>query len=71
MLKAIVVLANQRTRDLNDILHIAASEIQKREHIHKRVKIKALKFIPECGVYVAIYEKCSDSPGVRQGTVTL
>lgn len=55
LLRALVVYPG-KAKDLNGILHIAATEIQKREHRHQRVKIKALPFIPECACYVAVYE---------------
>jgi len=56
MLRAIVITPNQRTRELGDLLAIARSEAQKREHTHKNVNIKALGFFAQLQVYVAIYE---------------
>ena len=55
LLRALVVYPGN-AKDLNGILHIAASEIQKREHTHERVRIRALRFIAECACYVALYE---------------
>ena len=55
LLRALVVYPGN-AKDLNAILHIAASEIQKREHTHQRVKIKALHYVAECACYIALYE---------------
>ncbi len=70
MLKALV-LHPGNTSDLNALLHIAGCEVQKKEHTHKRVEIKALRYIPELKIYVAIYEKPQKHrpPDVRQGKV--
>ena len=56
MLRALVIVPSQRARELGDLLAIARAEAQKREHTHKTVKIKALEFFAQLGVYVAIYE---------------
>jgi len=57
MYKAIVIVPNEKTLDLGDILAIARSEAQKREATHEKMRIRAIKFIPECGgVYIAVYE---------------
>ena len=65
MLKALVIYPNEKTTGHGDLLAIARAEARKREHIHDKVKVKALRFISELGVYVAIYERCSNKPGVR------
>lgn|GEM_PF-3105778 len=64
--RALVIIPNEKTQDLGDLLAIARAEAQKREHTHENVNVKSLSFIPECGVYVAVYERCSNKPDVRR-----
>ena len=65
MLKALVIVPNQRTKDVGDLLAIARATAQKREHTHEKVNIRAIQFVASLGVYVAVYEL----PDVRAGTV--
>jgi len=56
MLKSLVVVPNNRTKDLGSILQIARCEARKRERADRNPPIRALRFFPELGVYVALYE---------------
>lgn len=56
MLKALVISPNDRTGDVGCLLAIARSESCRREHISINPTIRALVFVAEVGVYVAIYE---------------
>lgn len=56
MLKALVVIPNNRTKELGAILQIARCEARKREHAKDNPPIRSLIFVPELGVYVALYE---------------
>lgn len=56
MLKALVIIPNARTKEIGDLLAVARAEARKREHIIKNPTVHALKFFPELGVYVAVYE---------------
>ena len=56
MLKAIVISPNQKTVDLGSLLAIARSEACRREHSDMNPPIRALRFLSELGVYVAVYE---------------
>ena len=56
MLKSIVIIPNEKTRDHGALLAIARREAKRREHTHENVVVRAIKFIPECGVWVALYE---------------
>jgi hypothetical protein len=38
------------------LLAVARAEARKREHAEKNPPIRALRFLPELGVYVAVYE---------------
>ncbi len=72
MLKALVIRPNERTQDMGSLLAIARAEAQKREHTHKNLPVRAIKFIPECSVFVALYEpsvECSKRLDVRRGKV--
>jgi hypothetical protein len=63
VLKAIVIVPNEKTTDLGSLLAIARSEACRREHIQENPIIRAMVFAPELGVYVAIYEsKTRDLP---------
>ena len=56
MLKALVIIPNPRTREVGDLLAVARAEARKREHADRNPPIRALRFLPELGVYVAVYE---------------
>jgi len=56
MLKSLVIVPNSRTKEVGDLLAVARAEARKREHADKNPPIRALRFFPELGVYVAIYE---------------
>jgi len=55
-LKAIVIHPNSRTKQLGDLLTIAKSESKRRERTRENLPIRALIFVPELSVYVAVYE---------------
>lgn len=56
VLKGIVICPNERTSDLGCLLAIARSEACRREHISVNPTVRALVFVAEVGVYVAIYQ---------------
>jgi hypothetical protein len=56
MLKSLVIVPNSRTKEVGDLLAIARAEARKREHTDKNPPVRALRFLPELGVYVAVYE---------------
>ena len=58
MLKALVVTPNAKTTEFGSILAIARAEARKREQSKENPLIRALQFVPELGVFVAIYEAC-------------
>ena len=61
MFKALVVSPNEKTTELGSIFAIARSEARKREQSKENPPIRALRYFPELGVYVAIYE-AADNP---------
>jgi hypothetical protein len=56
MMKALVICPNEHTSDLGCLLAIARSEACRREHVSVNPAVKALVFLAELGVYVAVYE---------------
>lgn len=56
MLKALVIVPNKQTREVGALLAVARAEARKREHVQENPAILALRFLPELGVYVAVYE---------------
>ena len=56
MLKALVITPNEKTTEFGSLLAVARAEARKREHADQNPPIRALRFFPELGVYVAVYE---------------
>lgn len=56
MYKAIVIAANERTVDVGSLLAVARAEACRREHSSVNPLVRALVFVAELGVYVAVYE---------------
>lgn len=56
MYKALVISPNERTSDLGDLLAIARAEACRREMVRVNPTLKALIYVAELGVYVAVYE---------------
>ena len=61
MLKALVIAINEKTTEFGSVLAIARSEARKREQSKENPPIRALRYFPELGVYVAVYE-AADNP---------
>ena len=65
VLKALVIIPNSRTKEIGSLLAVARAEARKREHADRNPPIRSLIFVPECGVYVAVYEvPVVQKPGV-------
>jgi hypothetical protein len=56
MLKALVIVPNEQTKEVGSLLAVARAEARKREHADKNPPILVLRFLPELYVYVAVYE---------------
>ena len=56
MLKALVIVSNEKTLEIGSLLAVARAEARRREKASQNPPILALKFFPELGVYVAVYE---------------
>jgi hypothetical protein len=56
MLKALVITPNEKTAEFGSLLAVARAEARKREQSKENPPIRALRYFPELGVYVAVYE---------------
>ena len=56
MLKALVITPNKKTVEFGSLLAIARSEACRRECVVVNPPVRALVFVAELGVYVAVYE---------------
>jgi len=56
MFKALVIVPNADTKDIGALLAVARAEARKREKVSENPRVLALRFLPELGVYVAVYE---------------
>jgi hypothetical protein len=67
MLKALVIVSNEKTTDCGSLLAIARAEARKREQVRENPPVRALVFVAELGVYVAVYEVMGKAEG-KKGT---
>lgn len=56
MLKALVIVPNEGTKELGCLVAVARAEARRREKASQNPPILALKFFSELCVYVAVYE---------------
>ena len=56
MLKTLVITPNEKTFEFGSLLAVARAEARWREHSDVNSPIRALQFLPEIGIYVAVYE---------------
>jgi len=56
MLKALVIVQNERTKEVGALLAVARAEARKREKTRQNPPVLALRFFPELNVYVAVYQ---------------
>jgi len=61
MLKALVIMPNERTKEVGSILAVARDTARRRENSQINPPIRALQFIAELGVFIAVYEIVEDS----------
>ncbi len=61
MLKALVISPNERTVDFGCLLAIARAEACRREQVKVKPPVRAVVFVAELGVYVAVYEAAEKS----------
>jgi hypothetical protein len=56
MFKAIVICPNEKTAEYGSLIAVARAEARRREHSEVNPPIRALHFVAELGVFVAVYE---------------
>jgi hypothetical protein len=56
MLKALVIMPNEKTKEIGSILAVARDTARKRENSQINPPIRALQFVAELGIFVAVYE---------------
>jgi hypothetical protein len=56
MLKALVIMPNEKTYEVGTLLAVARDAARRREDMRANPPICALHFIAELGVFVAVYE---------------
>jgi hypothetical protein len=56
MLKALVINSNEAITEFGSLIAVARAEARKRERAKENPPIRALQFVPELNVYVAVYE---------------
>jgi hypothetical protein len=66
VLKALVISPNERTVDLGSFLAIARTEACRREQVKENPTVRALVFVAELGIYVAVY----DAPDKPEGVIS-
>ena len=61
MLKALIIMSNEKTSEVGALLAVARDAARRREDTLKNPPILALHFIAELGIFVAIYEAAEKS----------
>jgi hypothetical protein len=56
MLKALVIAANEKMTEFGSILAVARAEARKREQSKENPPVRALVYVAELGIFVAVYE---------------
>lgn len=56
MLKALVISINEKISDFGSVLAVARAEACRREGVRVNPPVRALVFVAELRVYVAVYE---------------
>lgn len=56
MLKALVLMPNEKTTEVGTLLAVARDAARRREDAQTNPPIRALHFIAELGIFVAVYE---------------
>ena len=67
MLKALVIMPNEKTKEVGSILAVARDTARKRENSPINPPIRALQFIAELEVFVAVYEVVEKTNSDQKG----
>jgi hypothetical protein len=64
-----VIASNQNTTEIGSLLAVARAEARKREQSKINPPVRALVFVAELGLYVAVYEVLVDEKSVTGNSV--
>jgi hypothetical protein len=56
-----VLFPNEKTAELGSLLAVARAEACRREHVGVNPPVRALVFVAELGVYLAVYEAAGNA----------
>ena len=56
LLEALVIYPNERTKDRRRLVNIASAQAKRKEKTKKDIVMRAIPYIPELNVFVAVYE---------------
>lgn len=62
---SLIIHPNERTDDVVRLLSIACAEAKRKEGSKETIIVRALVFVSQLGIYLAVYEK----PSLRLGRV--
>ena len=68
LFKAIVIIPNEKTREVGCLLAVARAEARRRERVEVNPPVLALQFVSELRVYVAIYEVSENGKQETKGS---
>ena len=63
VLKALVLMPNEKTADIGSLLAIARDAARRRENIQINPPIRALRYVAELSVFIAVYEVAETKGG--------
>jgi hypothetical protein len=68
LLKALVIAPNEKTIEFGSLLAVARAEARKREHSQENPPIRALQYVAELEVFVAVYEAIENTNSDKKDT---
>ena len=68
MYKALVIMNNAKTSEVGALLAVARDAARKREGTQTNPPIRALHFIAELGIFIAVYETAENSNTEKKST---
>lgn len=56
LLETLCIYPNERTNDVRRLVNIASTQAKRKEKTQKDIVIRAIVYVPELDIYVAVYE---------------
>jgi len=56
LLEALVIYPNERTNDVRSLVNVSASQAKRKERVKQDIVVRAVLYVPELDIYVAVYE---------------